>query len=87
MKINQVSELYNIPLEKYEFLYKDNDGHEIKGHRTKKKLFCEVFLFSWNNVPGNDSERLLRFLKYDIKIEWLENAEIKKSNDNKAIVL
>ena len=87
LKSNQVSELYNIPLEKYEFLYKDNDGHEIKGHRTKKKLFGEVFLFSWNNVPGNDSERLLRFLKYDIKIEWLENAEIKKSNDNKAITI
>ena len=43
------------------------------------------FLFSWDNVPGNDSERLLRFLRDDLDIDWAGNAEICKSDDRKTI--
>lgn len=43
------------------------------------------FLFSWNNVPGDDSERLLRFFRDDLDIVWVENAEIRKSDDGKTI--
>jgi len=87
LKSNQVGELYTIPIEKYEFLYTDNDGHEVKGYRTKKNLFGEIFWFSWNDVSGKDSERLLKFLKDNLKIEWTENAEIKKSDGDKAITI
>ena len=42
-------------------------------------------MFSWDNVPGNDSGRLLRYLMSDHDIGWAENAEIQKSDDCKTI--
>ena len=42
-------------------------------------------LFSWDNVPGNDSDRLRRFLLDDLDIDWAENAEIRKSEDGNTI--
>ncbi|ODS36129.1 hypothetical protein BEH94_01855 [Candidatus Altiarchaeales archaeon WOR_SM1_SCG] len=45
--------------------------------RTKQNRY----LFSWDDVPGNDNVRLLKFLKDDLKIKWVENAEIEKSED------
>ena len=42
-------------------------------------------MFSWNNVPGDDNERLLRFLRDDFAIGWAKNAEISKLNDDKTI--
>jgi hypothetical protein len=52
---------------------------EEKGAEEKKYLFC------WNDVPGNDSERLLKFLRDDLGIGWAENAEICKTVDGKTI--
>ncbi len=40
-------------------------------------------MFNWDNVPG--SERLIKFLKDDFGFEWVEEAEITKSDDNKVI--
>ena len=44
-----------------------------------------LYLFSWDKVPGNDSERLLRFLWDDLKIGWAMSAEILKFDDGKTI--
>jgi hypothetical protein len=44
-----------------------------------------TYLFSWENVPGDDSDRLLRFLVDDLDIDWAENAEIHKFDDCKTI--
>ena len=53
---------------------------------TGKYLFSlSRYLFSWDNVPGNDSELLRRFLWYDLNIGWAKNAEIHKSDDGKTI--
>jgi hypothetical protein len=43
------------------------------------------YLFSWDNVPGDDSERLLRYLMNDRDIGWAESAEIHKSDDGRTI--
>ena len=43
------------------------------------------YLFSWSSVPGDDKEKLVRFLSKDLEIDWAENAEIKKSNDSMTI--
>jgi len=43
------------------------------------------YLFSWDNVPGNDSERLLRYLMNDRDIGWAESAKIRKSDDGRTI--
>ncbi len=44
-------------------------------------------LFSWDDVPGTDSERLKRCLKYDYDIGWAKSAEIRKSGDSKTIFI
>jgi hypothetical protein len=52
------------------------------------EIVCgKAYLFSWDNVPGNDNERLLRFLWDDLDIGWAENAEIRKSDDGKTICI
>jgi hypothetical protein len=45
------------------------------------------YLFNWSRVPGNDSEKLIRFLvdNPDIKFYWAENATITKSDDDRII--
>ena len=45
----------------------------------------DKYLFSWDDVPGNDSGGLLRFLMGDLDIGWAENTEINKSDDGKTI--
>jgi phage tail-like protein len=44
-----------------------------------------MYMFSWDKVPGNDSDRLLNYLRDDFGIGWAEGAEIYKSEDNKTI--
>lgn len=44
-----------------------------------------MYLFSWDSVPGNDSNRLLMFLKDDFDINRVENAKIIKTDDSKTI--
>lgn len=43
------------------------------------------YLFSWDSVPGDDNENLIRFLRDDLDIGWVENAKIRKSEDGKTI--
>ncbi len=43
-----------------------------------------LYLFSWDDVPGNNTE-IIKFLKEDLKINWVENATINKSSNNKTI--
>ncbi len=50
-----------------------------------KNKIIDVHLFSWNNVPGNDNKRLLRYLKETQDVGWAESAEICKSDDGKTI--
>ncbi len=45
----------------------------------------EKYLFSWDNVPGNDNNRLLMFLRIDLGINWPDAAKITKSEDKKTI--
>ncbi len=43
----------------------------------------KAYLFSWDNIPGNDNERLIGFLKQRFKnFDWLNNAQIQKVDDN-----
>ena len=66
-------------------------GDPIKKHfryaqLTLDKLLKEnSFLFSWNNVPGKDNKKLLEYFNGDLGINWVECAEICKSDDDKTI--
>jgi hypothetical protein len=44
-----------------------------------------IYLFSWENVPGNESHGLLNYLKNNLHIDWVENAQITKDEENKTI--
>jgi hypothetical protein len=48
-------------------------------------LLGEKCLFSWDNVPGNDSERLIKFLRDELGIKWAENAKIHKPTGTRTI--
>lgn len=43
LKKDQVPELYNVPLEKYDHLYINKKTYEVKGYRTKKVVFGQEF--------------------------------------------
>ncbi|MCX9010443.1 MAG: hypothetical protein OIN66_04890 [Candidatus Methanoperedens sp.] len=45
----------------------------------------DIYLFSWENVPGNASNGLLNYLKNDLHISWVENAQITKDEENNTI--
>jgi hypothetical protein len=49
------------------------------------KIPKDDYLFSWDNVPGNDNERLLKFLKDELDFDCAENAGIQKLDDGKTI--
>ncbi len=43
------------------------------------------YLFSWDDVPGNDNEKLIEFLKQRYGIGWVITAKIVKIDDDKTI--
>ncbi len=43
------------------------------------------YLFSWDDVPGNDSGRLIDFLRQNYDIDWVKTAKIEKVDDGKTI--
>jgi hypothetical protein len=45
------------------------------------------YLFNWDNVPGNDSDKLIRFLVDDLDIKWAASATITKSDDGMVITV
>ena len=52
--------------------------YEIKGG---------YYLFSWDDVPGDYNDRLLRILRDDYDIKWAKTAKIWKSPDGKTIYI
>lgn len=57
----------------------------IYTHSNAEKT--DAYLFSWNNVPVNESEsqRLISYLQNDLNISWVGNAQIVKTNNNETI--
>lgn len=53
----------------------------LENIQSKLREICKEYLFSWKDVPGNDNERLIEFLKKRFGIDWGETAKIEKLND------
>jgi tetratricopeptide (TPR) repeat protein len=51
---------------------------------NKKLIF---YLFNWEEIPGNDNGRLIDFLKSTFDLDWVKEAEIKKSEDKSTIIV
>lgn len=47
----------------------------------------EYFLFSWDDIPGKDSKKLIDHMEKCHKLAWVKKAEIQKSDDDKTITL
>lgn len=45
------------------------------------------YLFSWDEIPGNDNVRLIEIVKWSFNIDWVKIAKIEKIDDDKAIRL
>ena len=54
---------------------------------TLFEKIADEYLFSWDNVPGKDSDGLQKFLKDKCDIGWAKNAEIHKSDDDKIKII
>ena len=54
---------------------------------VKGQFNSELYLFSWEKVPGNDSERLREYLMQNFNIEWIKTAKINKNDDDKTIMI
>lgn len=52
-------------------------------HNNSEKV--DGYLFSWENVPGDESQSLRSYLKNDLGIGWVDDAQIVKTNDNETI--
>jgi hypothetical protein len=53
--------------------------------KTIDHCLKEGYLFSWEDVPGNDSGILIEFLTQKFSIDWLKTAKIEKIGDGKTI--
>ena len=49
---------------------------------TAEKL---KYLFCWDEIPGNDDRRLIKFLKQNFSIDWVKTAKIEKIDDGRII--
>jgi len=45
------------------------------------------YLFNWEEIPGNDSERLTHFLKTNYDVDWVKTAKIAKIDNHKTIMI
>ncbi|MDD4160958.1 MAG: hypothetical protein PHW87_00595 [Methanothrix sp.] len=48
-------------------------------------LFVGEHVFSWDEIPGDDTARLLEFLERNFNIEWVKTAEIEKIDSDSTI--
>ncbi|MCX9013160.1 MAG: hypothetical protein OIN66_18825 [Candidatus Methanoperedens sp.] len=61
------------------------EGYPLELEGYPLELNPKKYLFCWNEAPGKDNQRLIRSLKDNFGINWVEKAEISKTIDNKTI--
>jgi hypothetical protein len=44
-----------------------------------------TYLFSWDEVPGNDNGRLIKYIEQNFYTDWVKTAKIEKTDDGKGI--
>jgi|GEM_PF-3504834 len=76
---DQRKEIYDIMKEGY------NHRSTFAHGKHAKPVQFKSYLFSWDEVPGNDSGRLIEFLKQNYGIDWAKTAKIDKIDNDKTI--
>jgi len=64
-----------------------DDVYSSMLRKTFPDHFESKHLFTWDNVPGSDGERLLNYLRAEYGIDWAEDAQISKSDDGRTITI
>ena len=73
---------------------KDENGFTFLGRFLKafEKVLSGIddgvtieYLFSWDEIPGNDNQRLIEYLSLDFGVEWVKIAKIEKIESGKTI--
>lgn len=67
-------------------IYRINQIPE-ENYRRFLELTGIEYLFSWEEVPGKDEDRLREFLVESYDVRWVRAAKIEKSDDKKTITL
>ena len=67
----------------------DDGGEKAEKFRDmeEKELYLLGYLFSWDEIPGNDDERIIEYLKDELKIEWAKTENIGKIDNGKTIIV
>lgn len=68
VKKNQAEELFNVPLNEFDLLYKNNKKYEILGYRTKKELFGTEFTVVMSYNPGSYKKQSQTYEKKKVSI-------------------
>ncbi len=62
------------------------DQNNVTFETVWKNWYNEgVYLFTWDEIPGNDNRRLIEFLEQKYEIDWVKTAKIEKIDYGKAI--
>ncbi|HEY9247255.1 MAG TPA: pentapeptide repeat-containing protein [Candidatus Methanoperedens sp.] len=62
-----------------------NEKTKAEHMRIVKEEIKEVYLFNWDNIPGDDSGELMEFLNRYFNIEWVKTATIEKIDSGRTI--
>ncbi len=84
LKKDQVPELYDVPLEKYDHLYINKKRYDVKGYRTKKVVFRQEFtiVMSYNEGSYKRQSETYEKRKAEI-IKELENIKQSVERDGR----
>ncbi len=52
-----------------------------------KTIMKDEYLFSWDEIPGKENNKLINFLSESQKAEWVKKAKIEKSSEGKEITI
>lgn len=61
LKRDQVRDLLNIPLQKFNFLYANKKKHEIRGYRTKLDVFGQEFTVVVSHNPATEKRQRMTY--------------------------
>lgn len=68
---------------------KNNNGIKLKDLHNDLILnlptWSDKYVFSWDNIPGKDNERLINYLKLYFGTDWVKTEKIEKIDNGKVI--
>ncbi len=74
---------FRIPFKEWIFIVPKDEVDKI----NKKMSEMIMYLFSWDNIPGDHNGRLIEFLTQKFGIDWVKTAKIEKVDDGRTIRL